>query len=63
MKSIKFILGLLFLIQNPVFSQEKDALRVEIELKNSSENINIIPMNKKGMLLFYSNTEKDKSGN
>ena len=62
-KSVVIILSFLLMTKVSLFSQENDALRVEIEAKTSSEKYNVVPMGEKGVLLFYESDEKDKSGN
>lgn len=43
----------LFQLFSPAKAQDERPMRIEIEAKSSSDNYNIIPFGKKGVLLFY----------
>ncbi|MFH0893910.1 MAG: hypothetical protein V2A54_05695 [Bacteroidota bacterium] len=65
MKKHLFFLILLFVLpgmMNHLYAQKQKPLRVEFETKRTSNNYNIVPIGKEGVLLFYDDDEKTKEG-
>lgn len=45
---------------NILFGQKEQPLRVEIEAKSSSDQYNIVPVGKEGLILFFESDEREK---
>ncbi len=54
-----FTIMLIFMVVT-AFSQKSQPLRVEIEAKRNSDNYNIVPLGKDGLIMFYESDEKSK---
>jgi hypothetical protein len=53
-----FITTMLVIMVLTAFSQKSQPLRVEIEAKKGSDNYNVIPLGKDGLIMFYESDER-----
>lgn len=54
------ILCVCLLLTSDLFAQKDQPLRVEIEAKSSSDQYNIVPIGKEGVILFFESDEHEK---